>query len=461
MKMKLIDRKDLRINRDHYLFSNKMLMALIVPLIFEQLLLIFVGMVDSIMVASVGEAAVSGVSLFDNIMMLIISVLAALSTGGAVVAGQFLGQKNRGRAVDATNQLVWFLGGFGMVLMVIIYIIKPFILNNLFGKIEPLVYQHADTYLMIVALSIPFLAIYNGAAAIFRTMGNSKVTMKVSFLMNGINVVFNAILIYGFGMGVAGAAIGSLISRAVAGIVMVGLLMDDNLELHLFRSFYIKYDFKMIYRILKYGVPNGIENGMFQLGKVLLLSMIATFGTASIAANAIGSILAGLQVLPGLALAMAMTTVTSRCVGANDFEQAKYYNIKLIKITYGIMFVTNLIIYFSLPIIFRAYHLSAETAALTKSVVTLHTFCSMLIWPLAFDLPVTFRAAGDVKTPMIISTISMWSFRLVLGYILGKVAGFGLLGVWIAMIIDWIFRSTLYILRYVSGKWMHYRMEEH
>lgn len=446
--------------KKNYLFTNDMLIALITPLIFEQLLLIFVGMVDSIMVSTVGEAAVSGVSLFDNVMMLIISVMSALATGGAVVSGQYLGQKNRDKAGEATNQLIWFLAFFGVGIMVLLYILKSFILTKLFGKLDAQVYQYTSDYLMIVTVSVPFIAVYNGAAAIFRTMGNSKVTLKVSFLMNMINVIMNAVLIYGFSLGVKGAAFATLLSRAVAAIIMIYLLLDENLELHLLKEWKVPINGKLIMQILRIGVPNGVENGLFQLGKVLLLSLIAGFGTASIAANAIGSILAGLQVLPGLALALAMTTVISRCVGANDYEQARYYHVKLMKITYSIMLVTSFAIYFALPLIMKVYGISEEATELTKNVVALHTVCSVVLWPIAFVLPVTFRAAGDVKTTMMISIFSMWTFRLVLGYILGKNFGLGLMGVWVAMVIDWGFRSFLYLLRYRSGKWMHYRMQE-
>lgn len=445
--------KKQKIDRSHYLFDNKALTALIIPLIVEQLLAVLVGMADSIMVANVGEAAVSGVSLVDNIMVLLINIFAALATGGAVVAGQYLGQKREKDACIAAKQLIWFIFLCSVGITAIVYLGRSFILHSVFGAIDADVMSSANTYLMIVTASIPFIALYNGGAAIFRAMGNSKVSMQVSIVMNVINVAGNAILIYGFHRGTEGVAIPTLVSRMVAAILILGLLCNQTRVLHLEKTLRYHLNGSMVKRILNIGVPNGLENSMFQLGKILVLSLVSTFGTSAIAANAVSNAVALFQILPGMAISLAVTTVISRCVGAGDYEQAKYYTRKLLKITYCCMAVTFALIFAVLPLIMKVYNLSAGTSAESEKILLFHGCSAILVWPIAFNLPAVFRASGDVRYSMITSIVSMWIFRIAFSYILGKYMGIGVFGVWIAMIIDWCFRAILFVYRYFSGKW--------
>ena len=428
--------KKQKIDRSHYLFDNKALTALIIPLIVEQLLAVLVGMADSIMVANVGEAAVSGVSLVDNIMVLLINIFAALATGGAVVAGQYLGQKREKDACIAAKQLIWFIFLCSVGITAIVYLGRNFILHSVFGAIDADVMSSANTYLMIVTASIPFIALYNGGAAIFRAMGNSKVSMQVSIVMNVINVAGNAILIYGFHRGTEGVAIPTLVSRMVAAILILGLLCNQTRVLHLEKTLRYHLNGSMVKRILNIGVPNGLENSMFQLGKILVLSLVSTFGTSAIAANAVSNAVALFQILPGMAISLAVTTVISRCVGAGDYEQAKYYTRKLLKITYCCMAVTVALIFAVLPLIMKVYNLSAGTSAESEKILLFHGCSAILVWPIAFNLPAVFRASGDVRYSMITSIVSMWIFRIAFSYILGKYMGIGVFGVWIAMIID-------------------------
>ena len=445
--------KKQNIDRSHYLFDNKALTALIIPLIVEQLLAVLVGMADSIMVANVGEAAVSGVSLVDNIMVLLINIFAALATGGAVVAGQYLGQKREKDACIAAKQLIWFIFLCSVGITAIVYLGRNFILHSVFGAIDADVMSSANTYLMIVTASIPLIALYNGGAAIFRAMGNSKVSMQVSIVMNVINVAGNAILIYGFHRGTEGVAIPTLVSRMVAAILILGLLCNQTRVLHLEKTLRYHLNGSMVKRILNIGVPNGLENSMFQLGKILVLSLVSTFGTSAIAANAVSNAVALFQILPGMAISLAVTTVISRCVGAGDYEQAKYYTRKLLKITYCCMAVTVALIFAVLPLIMKVYNLSAGTSAESEKILLFHGCSAILVWPIAFNLPAVFRASGDVRYSMITSIVSMWIFRIAFSYILGKYMDIGVFGVWIAMIIDWCFRAILFVYRYFSGKW--------
>ena len=437
------------------LFTNKDLKKLIIPLIIEQLLTVTVGLADSIMISSVGEAAVSGVSLVDSIMILLINMFSALATGGAVVAGQYLGQKKHVMACKTADQLILFISALAAVIMAGIYAMRGFILHGVFGAIEPAVMHSAEVYLLIVTASIPFLAVYNGCAALFRTMGNSKTAMQMSLFMNAVNIIGNAVLIYGVGMGVEGAAIPTLASRVIAAAVILVLLKNRNQAVHISRNFNFKFKGFLVGRILKIGVPNGVENSMFQLGKILVLSLVAGFGTASITANAVSNMVAMFEIIPGMAVGLAVLTVVSRCVGANDYEAARYYTKKLLKIAYASLIVFNLFIVAMLPVIIRAYHLSPETAAITRKILLYHTLCCVTIWPVSFTLPNTLRASNDVKYTMVTAIISMWIFRIFFSFVLGKWLGWGVFGVWVAMTLDWAVRALLFLIRYIKGKWQY------
>lgn len=436
-----------------YRFSNRDLRNLIIPLIMEQFLQISVGLIDSIMVASIGEAAVSGVSLVDSIFVLLINVFTALATGGAVVAGQFIGRKDSDSGCRAAWQLILFIGGFSIVMTAFCYIGRNLILYQIFGEVEPDVFENSRIFLLIVSASIPFIALYNAGAAIFRIMGNSKISMNVSLMMNGINLTGAAVMIFGFGFGVEGAAIPTLVSRVAAAIVIIKLLCNKKLLLHIPRPVNFRFDRVLLKRIFNIAVPYGLESSMFQLGKILVLSLVSGFGTAAIAANAIGNYVAMFAVLPGMALNFAMVTVISQCVGARDFVQAEYYTKKLVKLCYLLLTILNALILLAIPLILVVYGLSDEAGGYARQVLIVHSAATILIWPLSFTLPQTLRAASDVAYPMVVAIASMWISRVILSYILGSYLGMGLIGVWLAMISDWFVRSICFVIRYKRKKW--------
>lgn len=440
------------------LFSKKELQKLIVPLLIEQLLAVTVGLADSLMVSTAGEAAISAVSLVDSINVLIINIFAALATGGAVVAGQYLGSRNREKALKATEQLMIFNAFAGIVVMLLMYLGTNFILTKVFGKIDADVMDFSKRYMMIVMAAVPFIAIYNSGAAILRTMGNSALSLKISAVMNCINVAGNAILVYGFKFSVEGVAIPTLVSRMVAAAAVFVILRDDKLILHIGKPFRLKPDFRMIKKILHIGIPSGVENSMFQLGKILLLSLVSTFGTVEITANAVSNTVAAFEILPGAAMGLAMVTVISRCVGAGDYEQVSYYTKKLMKYAYVWMAVINVVALFLLPFIMRIYKLSDATADATIKILVLHGICAIFIWPLSFTLPNTLRAANDVKFTMIVGVCSMWFCRILAGIVFGKYFGLKTMGVWIAMIMDWVVRSAFFIHRYLGSKWKNRKL---
>ena len=433
-------------------FTKQDLRHLIVPLVIEQLLAITVGLADSVMVAQVGEAAMSAVSLVDTVNVLLVNAFAALATGGAVISGQYLGRREAENAGHSGQQLLLFMGEVSLLITIVFYLGKGFVLGVVFGQVEPDVAAYANTYYLIVEASIPFLAIYSAGAALFRVMGNSGISMWVSTAMNIINVAGNGILIFGLHRGVEGVAIPTLVSRAFAAAAMVVLLRRKDLPMRTGR-FTFRHDRYVVKNILRFGVPNGMESSMFQLGKILLLSTVSVLGTASVAANAIGNTVCTFQCVPGNALGLAIVTVVSRCIGAGDYDKARLYTKKLMKSTYLYMAGTITIVLAVLPLILKLYNVSPEAETYARQIVWMHGFCAAVLWPLSFTLPQALRAAGDTRFTMIVSTVSMWTMRVGFGILLGRYLGFGVLGIWMAMFADWLLRIFFFLPRFHGHKW--------
>lgn len=313
--------------RQNIEFTNRQLVSLILPMLAEQLLGITVGLADSLMVATVGDASISAVSLVDSVSALMIYIFSAMATGGAVVAGQYLGRREREEACRSAQQLMVLLGVVSLAVTTLLYLFRDLIVTRLFGHIDADVMEATNIYYSYVMASIPGIALYNGGAALFRTMSRSDVSLKVSLLMNGINVAGNAILIFGLGFDVAGVAIPTLVSRTVAAVVIVWLLFNEKLELHLSDIRAFCFEKRVMRNIFRIAIPSGVENGMFHFGRLILFSLISTFGTASITANAIGNTMGNFHVFAGQAICMGLTTVVSQCVGAGAYDRARYYNV--------------------------------------------------------------------------------------------------------------------------------------
>lgn len=437
---------------ENRLFSKKDLRKLIIPLILEQTLAITVGMADTMMISSAGEAAVSGVSLVDMFNNLIISVLAALATGGAVVTSQCIGAGRREEACQSARQLVFTEAAITIGISVLVLLFHRQILGLFFGQIEADVMQNAIIYLIISVFSFPLLAVYDSCAALYRSMGNAQITLKISLLMNVINVVGNAIGVYVLKLGVAGVAIPSLVSRGVAGVVLFTLLHNPDNLVFLTRGKF-KVDATIVKRILFIGIPSGIENGIFQLGRVLVVSIIAAFGTSQIAANGVANSLDSMGCIVGQAMSLAMITVIGRCVGAGEEGQVRYYTKKLLGETYFYTAVINSIILLLLPWILQIYGLGEETTRLSYILVMIHDGMAIFLWPASFVLPNMLRACNDVKYTMVVSIFSMITFRIGFSYVFGVHMGWMAVGVWAAMVIDWVFRVLCFVGRYLAGTW--------
>ena len=438
------------------MFSKQALRRLIIPLMIEQFLSVMVGMADIMMVSAAGETAVSSVALVDLINVLIINVFSALATGGAVVCAQSIGARELDRADRAANQLMYIVTAAALVIMALVLALHRGLLGLLFGRVEPAVMEGAVTYFIISALSYPFIALYNGCAALLRATGNSRASMYVSALMNVLNVIGNAVLVYGLHMGVAGVALPSLFSRAVAAAVMLALLHSGRGLVRIHGLLRFRFEPDTMARILRIGIPNGLENSFFQLGRVVLVSLISTFGTVQTAANAVANNIDNFGVIPGQALGLALITVVGQCVGAQEWEQVRFYTKKLVKFTYFCTWGLNAALLLGLPLILSLYSLTPETRWYAVVLIWIHNGCAMLFWPLAFTMPNALRAAGDVRVPMAISIVSMVAVRVGGSYLLGLHFGLGAIGVWLAMVGDWIVRVVCFVLRARKKLWLEH-----
>lgn len=447
------------------LFSGRDLFRIILPLIVQQILSITIGTADSMMVSYAGEAAVSGVSLVNTLDTLLVLVFTSLVTGGSVVISQSLGRRDLNKANDAVKQLLYAATVIAALLTLTVVTLRRPLLSLLFGNVEADVMQSAEGYFFFVALSFPFLAIESANAASFRAMGNSLVSLLVSIMMNLVNLVGNALLIYVFEWGAVGAAVATLCSRILGALVMLMLIQRKQNMIRIEHLFRYKPDFAVIRSILHIGVPNGIENGMFQFGKLLTQTLISTMPTASIAANAVANTLANIQYMTGSAFSATMVTVVGRCVGAREKAQAKRYTRLLLGMNYAaLLIMAGLTILFARPLI-SVYDLSAESSTLAYRLILYHSLLAILVWPVCFTLPSAFRAASDVRFPLVVSMFSMWAFRVALSYCLAPQSfalfslslpalGMGVMGVWVAMFIDWLFRFVLYLHRFLSDRWL-------
>ncbi len=446
-------------------FSNKALIALILPLIAEQLLAVMVGMADTAMVSGVGESAVAAVSTVDSLNVMFIQLFAAMSAGGAVVSAQYLGKGDKQSACRAAKQLMQGTVAIAVALALGIVIFHKQLMGLMDNGNDPAILSQSYTYLIITAISYPFLGIYNGGVGLLRAMGDSKTSMKTSILMNIINIVGNAIMIHPCGMGVAGAGTATLLSRIVSALVIMRVMYRQSMPIHLeslrgvktwkgIRE-YFRFDFSMLRRIFKVGIPSGLENSLFQLGRVLIMSVVTTFSTPVRAANAVCNSITGLVITPGTAVSLAAVAVIGQLIGADKKEEARHYGKKLLAIQYSVtLLATSIVFIFAEPFV-RLFNLSEEAVPVAVEIMRVYAIMAAALWASSFGLPNVLRAAGDVKFTMKVSILSMALLRLGACYLLVYVFHMSLMGVWVAMYMDWAMRTGFFVARFISGKWLH------
>lgn len=441
-------------------FGNRELFALILPILVEQLLTMLVGIADTLMVSYAGEAAVSGVFLVNQLNNVFIFVFGAVASGGAVVASQYIGRNDRENGVAASSQLLMITVLISAFLMGISILFRSQILSLLCGRVEPDVMEASLTYLVISALSFPALAVYNSAAALFRSMGKTKAIMNISIVMNAINVIGNAIGIFVLQAGVVGVAVPSLVSRTFAAVIMLILCFEKKNTLYVQMGKVLAWNGKMLKRILNIAVPNGVENGLFQLSKAAISSIVALFGTVQIAANGVAQSFWSMASLFCIAFGYAFVTVIGQCMGAGDIEAADYYNKKLLRITYIGSAAWNLLIMILTPFVLTLYSLSDDTKKLVILLVVIHSVFNVILCPVAFSLSNGLRAAGDIRFTMYASVFATVVCRVIFSIAFGVWMNLGVIGICLAMVGDWMVKAALIQVRYRSRKWTRFQVIE-
>lgn len=444
--------------KEKMLFSNESLKKMIVPLFMEQLLVLLVGIADTLIVSYVGETAVSGVSLVNQFNTIFIYLFTALASGGAVVISQYIGRQEKDHAGEAASQLLLFSTLFSVFIAVIVLIGNKSMLNLLFGKVDKPVMDACITYLKISAYSYPALAVYNAGAAVYRSMGKTNVTMYLSVISNIINVVGNIIGVFILNAGVAGVAWPSFIARMFSAIIITILCFRKKNEVVYQRKWIFSWNSRLMRSVLNVAIPNGMENGIFQLVKVALSSIVALFGTYQIAANGVAQSIWSLAALAGVAMGPVFITVIGQCMGNDNIEGAEYYLKKLTKITLLISVAWNFLIFILTPVFLRFYSLSSETRQLVIWLVLIHNVFNAVVYPYSGALSNGLRAAGDVKFTMYVSILSTIAVRLFLSWLLGIVLQMGVIGIALAMVCDWIIRAILFIWRERTGKWKTFQV---
>lgn len=440
------------------MFSNKDLRNMIVPLFFEQLLVMLVGIMDTFIVSYAGEAAVSGVSLVNSFNTIFIYLFTALASGGAVVISQYIGSQDKKNSILSSSQLLMFSCIFSCILSVVVLLFQRPILSGLFGRVDKEVMDACMTYLRISAYSYPFIAIYNAGASLYRSMAKTKTTMNISLVSNLINVIGNYIGVFVLHAGVAGVAVPSLLARAFSAIVITFLCLNRQLVTYYAKEDIFTWDGVMLKRMLKIAVPNGIENGIFQFVKVALSSVVALFGTYQIAANGIAQSIWSLAALMGVALGPVYITVIGQCMGKQDTAQAKYYFKKLNRMALVLSLIWNVLIFLITPGWMKFYQVSQETIQMVIYLVAIHNFFNAFVYPFSGPLSNGLRAAGDVKFTMVVSIASTVLGRFIFSLLFAIYFNLGVIGIALAMCLDWSVRAVIFYLRYRSDKWMKFKV---
>ena len=440
------------------MFTNKDLKNLIIPLFVEQFLLMFVGIADTFVVSFSSEADVSGVSLVTSFNTVLIFLFTALSSGGAVIISQYIGNKNDQAASRSSGQLLMISTVISVMMAVVILVFHTQLLRLLFGKIEADVMMACEDYLWVTTLSLPFLAIYDSGAALCRSIGKTNVTMNISIVANIINVIGNCVGVFALNMGAVGVAYPSLISRLLSAIaVTVYCFNKQNSVSYRFADIFA-WDGNLLKKVMGIALPNGVENGVHQLVKVALSSMVALFGTYQIAANGVAQSIWSLASIMGLAMAPVYTTVIGQCMGARDIDSANFYFRKLDKITLVLSVLWNALIFALTPLIIRYSAISPEAKELVIWLVLINNIFNGLAYPFAGSLGNGLRAAGDVKFTMIVSITLTVVARLLFSALFGLWLGWGVIGVAIGMSIDLVFRGAIFIWRLKSQKWTNFQL---
>ena len=378
---------------------------------FEQVLTALIGSVDTIMVTNIGLAAISAVSLFDSLNILIINIFAAMATGGAIICAQYLESNQKGKANQALKQLIFSVTLISLIITIPCILFRRPLLSLIFGS-EKKVRDNSLNYLFITVLSYPFIALYNADAASFRTSQNSRLPMVIALGSNILNILENFFFVFTLSLGVAQAALSTLLSRIISALIILILLKQPKQDLYVDSYLSIRSEIETITKILKISIPTGIENGKFQFGK-LVIPLYLQWEQQPLPVQTMVSMLESFACQASIGIGLGMMTVVGKCVGAKEYEQARQYTISLTKLAWMVCIIFCSIIMLFIQQITSLAKMESESAKLAIWLTRIVFAYKMIFWTPSFLPGYGLRAAGDVKFSMITSTLSLWICRVV------------------------------------------------
>lgn len=431
---------------------------MLIPLVFEQLMIVLVGLVDTALLSGVNQSSLAAFSLVDSINQLLTQFFLAIGAGGAIIAAQYLGREDRKGAENTANQATLMVLAISTLIAVPVMLLKTPILQLLYPKIDMGIRQPAQQYLLLTAISYPFFALYNSGTSMLYAQGFSKLSMMTSITMNTGKILMNYVFITMWKMDIHGAGLATILSRVIGAVMVTWFLMDQHAPIHYTRPFKLSFRWSAIKRILTVALPSGFENIIFLTCKLIIGMMIAGYSGAMIAANAAANTISTYISVPANAINLVTITIISQCVGAGRGAEAKRISKMLQYGTIASLAVTSALVAIFINPIIGMLKLSPEAFEHTRQIMLVYCVMSVIIWTPAFGLPNSLRAAGDNRYVMYAAVFSVVVFRLLGSWVLGNLLGLQVHGIWYAMYLDWAVRSAFFIHRFRSGKWLLHRL---
>jgi putative MATE family efflux protein len=436
----------------------KQMTAIFIPILVDQACLILMSLLNTAMVSSAGVAAVSAVSMVDSLNIFLVNVFIAVATGGTVIVAQYKGSGNSAMVSKTAAQAISAVTIFSVVLSAVVIVFHMPVLNVLFGKAEADVFQNAKIYLIGSCISYPFIAIFQAVCGSLRGVGETKPCLSLSLLLNLSNTLLNVILITFLHMGVKGLIVSTILARTLGMAAALVYILKYNVTIRFKIKNAVHFDFSILKKVMFIGLPFAAEQIFFNGGKLLTQTFIVQLGTLAMTVYAICNSVALLFQIGPNALSIMVVTVVGQCIGRRDIVDARKFIKSLIGFSSILFVFSSCILLPLLPDIIKLFNPPDNIVPTITMLIIISAVAQPVLWSQSFIMPSALRAAGDSNFTSIASLLSMWLLRVVLGYILGITFGFGITGVWVAMIVEWGARGLIFTGRFRGKKWYAHKL---
>ncbi|MFD1465191.1 MATE family efflux transporter [Lapidilactobacillus mulanensis] len=439
-------------------FDYRFVLSLLGPVIFDQFFLVAFNFINTAMISSSGEAAISAVNMVGSINVFLIQIFVAVGLGGTVLIAQYFGRKEYQMLGKVVNGTV-----FGAILvatsLALLFLLgHNLILNLLFGDAEKAVMDNARLYMVGVLISYPFEATVEGVNGSLRGIGRTKNSLQLSLVMNLLNLLFNFVFIIYFKMGVLGLVVSLNLSRWLAS-AFAGVTLFRHRDLFSLKWSSMKQpDFRMIKRVVTVCIPFAAESFFFNGGKIIMQMMIVSLGTQVIATNAIASSWVQLSEIVPTALGTALVPIVGQCIGRKNIKDARKITKSFVSLGILAYVIGEIILFLSFNKGIALFHPSDVIKPRIFELYLIFAVGHLLVWCISFTLPSALRAAGDAKFTTMVSLITMWGIRVGIGYLVGIVFGYGLPGIYFVWVCEWAVRGTIFLLRFRGKRWYVHRL---